>query len=196
MGNEPSSTDEIKTEDVILGHIADYIIQVLIKEDVNAFVESSLLHELLVYKLNEVARPLMHNIIKDVSDKMNSGQAINVLKEVGGITSAKRISFRSQDQYNAFVSLFFEVAEEYPELTAPCSDEDTFEKFMVSCIYRFKDQWDEFAESIAREKMSMEHARNAYINRRKHIAELEQIPTYADFIAERIDSVAGNGPSA
>jgi hypothetical protein len=173
--------------DPLFVQLADYIIQVLIKEDVNAFAESGLLHDLLMYKLPAVSAPLMLKKIGDVSKQLSEGKNINLIKAAGGVTTAKRISFRSDDQYKAFVALFFQAIEEHPELLMPIDSEETFEQFMIYCIYLFKEALEDFAESIAKEKCELEHKHKIYVHRRG--VEPEEVPTYADFIAERLDSI-------
>lgn len=176
-------------ENAVFEHIADYIIQTLIKEDVNAFAEATLIHELLVYKLTSVAQPLMCRTISETSDRLKTRKDVNLIKEYGGINQQKRISFRSTDQYNAFVMLFFNTVEEHPELLEPVDGEETFEKFMIHCIHDFRERLDGFAKDIAKDKTDNDYKNKLYIKRLN--ADLEEAPTYADYIAERIDSIAG-----
>ena len=162
----------------------------LIKEDVNAFAECTLLHELLMHKLPSIAAPLMHKKVSEVSRELSEGKNINLIKAAGGVTTAKRISFRSNAQYTAFVQLFFQVVEEHPELLEPINDEETFEQFMIYCIYMFKEELEKFAENIAKEKTDLEHKHKIYVHRRG--VEPEEVPTYADFIAERLDGMVAD----
>jgi hypothetical protein len=175
-------------DDTVSLHIADYIIQVLIKEDVNAFAESTLLHQLLMHKLPAVTAPLMLKKVSEVSKQLSEGKNINLIKAAGGVTTAKRISFRSGAQYKAFVQLFFQVIEEHPELLEPVDSEETFEQFMIYCIYMFKEELQKFSEDIAKEKTDLEHKHKIYVHRRG--VEPVEVPTYADFIAERLDNMA------
>jgi hypothetical protein len=182
--------DEGHSNDTVLVHIADYIIQVLIKEDVNAFAECNLLHELLMHKLPSVAAPLMQKKVSEVSRQLGEGKNINLIKAAGGVTTAKRISFRSNAQYSAFVQLFFQVVEEHPELLEPIDGEEIFEQFMIYCIYKFKEELEKFAGEIAEEKTALEHKHKIYVHRRG--IEPEDVPTYADFIAERLDNMVAD----
>ena len=182
--------DEGHSNDTVLVHIADYIIQVLIKEDVNAFAECDLVHQLLMHKLPSVAAPLMQKKVSEVSRQLGEGKNINLIKAAGGVTTAKRISFRSNAQYSAFVQLFFQVVEEHPELLEPVDSEEIFEQFMIYCIYRFKEELEKFAGEIAEEKTALEHKHKIYVHRRG--VEPEDVPTYADFIAERLDSMVAD----
>lgn len=193
MAEENSSNESTPTKDsIILGHIAHYVLQALIKEDVNAFAESELLQELLTYKLSEVAYPLMYNTISEVAEEIEQKKSLDLIKRAGGITQAKRISFRTEDQYNSFVALFFKVAEDHPELVECCDSEESFEKFMIFCIYEFRGKLDNFVAEIAREKTDLEYKKNLYHSRRKNIEAVLEVPSYADYIAERIDSLAGS----
>lgn len=188
--NAGSETKDIpsKDSDPIFEHVADYIIQTLIKEDVNAFSEAKLLHELLTFKLHTVAGPLMYRTVSDGVALLKKDRSINLVKEIGGINTQKRLHFRSKDQYNAFIMLFFRAVEEHPELLEPVDDEETFERLMIYCIHEFREKLDGFAMQIARERTTLEHEYKVYIHRRN--SDLVEIPTYADFIAERIDSLA------
>jgi hypothetical protein len=168
-------------------HIADYIIQTLIKEDVNAFTEATLLHELLVYKLPPLVRSLMYSAVSEASENLKNGKDINLMKEIGGITTQKRLHFRSQHQYSAFTALFFNTIEEYPMLLEPVDSEEMFEKLMIHCIHEFRQKLEDFAVEVAREKTELDYKNKLYVHRRG--AEIVEVPTYADYIAERIDSL-------
>ncbi|WP_254591204.1 hypothetical protein [Methanocella conradii] len=181
--NAESSKDK-----AIYEHIADYIIQTLIREDVNAFAEAKLLSELLSYKLPGVAGRLMYTTASDASEKLKRGEKFNLEKEIGGITAQKRLHFRSRDQYNAFVMLFFKVVEKYPELLEPVDGEDEFERFMIHCINEFRQKLEGFAMEVAKERTELEYKNKLYIHRRN--AAVPEVPTYADYIAERIDGLA------
>ena len=176
-------------DNAIYEHIADYIIQTLIKEDVNAFMEATLLHELLVYKLPPVVHKLMHATVSEASENLKKGKDINLIKEIGGITTQKRMHFRSQHQYGAFIALFFGIVEEYPALLEPVDDEEMFEIFMIHCIHEFRQKLEDFAVEVAGEKAQLEYKRRLYIQRKN--ADMSEVPTYADYIAERIDSLIG-----
>ncbi|HTX43857.1 MAG TPA: hypothetical protein VMC61_03950 [Methanocella sp.] len=181
--------DDSPKDNAIYEHIADYIIQTLIKEDVNAFVEATLLHELLVYKLPPVVHKLMFLTVSEASESLKNGQEINLIKEIGGITTQKRLHFRSQHQYGAFIALYFKIIEEYPEFLEPVDDEEMFERFMIHCIHEFRQRLENFAIEVAGEKAQLDYKNKLYIHRRG--TNPEDIPTYADYIAERIDSLMG-----
>ncbi len=188
MNVESSSKGKKGPKDtVIYEHIADYIIQTLIKEDVNAFAEAKLLCELLVYKLPQVTHRLMQTVVGDASEELKTGSKINLMEEIGGITTQKRIHFRSTDQYNAFIMLFFQAIEEHPELLEPVESEDAFEKLMIHCIHDFRKKLEDFAVEVAKDRTALEHKHKLYIHRRN--VESPEVPTYADFIAERIDAI-------
>ncbi len=184
---------ETPVENLIYEHIADYIVQNFIKDDVNAFTESTLMHELLAYKLNEVAKPLMVDTIAKVSSELKAKKQLDLKKRVGGITQVKKIAFRNDDQYNAFVTLFFEAIEEQPELVDFIKGEQDFENFMLYCIYEYRDLWDNFATQIVEDRLALERKKGLHAYRSSKTEELQQIPTYADFIADRIDQVAVSG---
>lgn len=188
MNVDTSKSNDSPKNTAIYEHIADYIIQTLIKEDVNAFAEAKLLHELLVYKLPAVVHELMYRTVSAESEKLKSGEDINLLKEIGGITTQKRMHFRSTDQYNSFVALFFDVLDQHPGLLEHVDDEEKFEKFMIYCIYEFRQKLEDFAIEIAAEHSKLEQENKLYIHRKN--TEIVEIPTYADFIAERLDSLA------
>lgn len=186
MSAEATDNDKPGDNTVNL-HLADYIIQALIKEDVNAFTESTLLHELLMYKLQDVALPLMVKKVSEISEELKEGKNINLVKAAGGVTTAKRISFRSSDQYNAFVLLFFQAVEDHPELLQPIDSEEMFEKFMIFCIFKFREALENFAVEIAKEKTELEHKNKLYVHRRGFVP--DEVPTYADYITERIEKI-------
>jgi hypothetical protein len=185
--------EETPVETLIYEHIADYIVQNFIKDDVNAFTESTLMHELLAYKLNEVAKPLMVDTIAKVASELKAKKQLDLKKRVGGITQVKKIAFRNDDQYNAFVTLFFKAVEEQPELVEFIKNEQDFENFMLYCIYEYRDLWDNFATQIVEDRLALERKKGLHAYRSSKVEELQQIPTYADFIAERIDQVAVSG---
>jgi hypothetical protein len=176
-------------DNAIYEHIADYIIQTLIKEDVNAFMEATLLHELLVYKLPPVVHRLMYMTVSEASENLKKGKDIDLMKEIGGINTQKRLHLRSQHQYSAFIVLFFNTIEEYPMLLEPVDDEEMFERLMIHCIHEFRQKLEDFAVGVAKEKTELEYKNKLYIHRKS--ADMSEIPTYADFIAERIDSLMG-----
>ncbi len=190
MNAETSSKGNDSPDDnAIYEHIADYIIQTLIKEDVNAFMEATLLHELLVYKLPPVVHKLMYATVSEASESLKKGKSIDLLKEIGGITTQKRLHFRSQHQYSAFIALFFRIIEEYPALLEPVDNEETFEQFMIHCIHEFRQKLEGFAVEVAGEKAQLEYEKRLYVHRKN--ADMSEVPTYADYIAERIDSLMG-----
>jgi len=184
-----SKGDDSPENNAIYEHIADYIIQTLIKEDVNAFMEATLLHELLVYKLPPVVHKLMYTTVSEASELLKKGEEINLLKEIGGITTQKRLHFRSQHQYGAFIALFFRTVEEHPMLLEPIDNEEMFEKFMIHCIHGFRQKLEGFAVEVAGEKAQLEYENKLYIHRKG--TDMSEVPTYADYIAERIDSLMG-----
>ncbi len=189
MNVDSETNNNSPKDNPIFDHIADYIIQTLIKEDVNAFAEAKLLHDLLTSRLPEVAMRLMHKVVAQASERAGKDKSIDLVKEIGGINTQKRMHFRSADQYNSFIWLFFQVVEEQPELLEPVDSEEMFEKLMIYCIHDFREQLEEFAVRIAKDRTDLEHKHKLYIHRRN--AQAEEVPTYADFIAERIDDLAG-----
>ena len=188
MNVDTSKGNEGQKNMAIYEHIADYIIQVLIKEDVNAYAEAKLLHELLMYKLPSVVQELMDRTVAAEAKKLKKGQDINLMKEIGGINMQKRLHFRSKDQYNSFIALFFDTVDRRPEFLAAVDDEEKFERFMILCIHEFRQKLEDFAIEIAQEKSRLEHKHKGYIHHKN--AEMPEIPTYADFIAERIEGLA------
>ena len=193
--NKKETTDEKEESgsNLVLDHIAEYIVQSFIKEDVNSFPETTLMHELLVYKLGDQARPLMVRTISRVASELSDRKKLDLKQRVGGITQAKRISFRSDDQYNAFVSLFFDAIEDRPDLVEFIGSEQDFENFMLYCIYEFRDFWNRFVTDIVEERLRMEREKNLHAYRSSKSAELGELPTYADFIAERMESMDVSG---
>lgn len=173
----------------IYEHIADYIIQAFIKEDVNAFAEAKLLSELLVYKLPSVVHELMYRTVSSEAKKLKKEGDINLVKEIGGITTQKRMHFRSQDQYNSFVALFFDTVEKHPGMLEQVDDEEKFERFMIYCIHEFRQKLEDFACAIVKERSKLERENKLYIHH-KNVTDVPEIPTYADYIAERIESLA------
>ncbi len=184
-----SKGDDSPENNAIYEHIADYIIQTLIKEDVNAFMEATLLHELLVYKLPPVVHKLMYTTVSEASELLKKGEEINLLKEIGGITTQKRLHFRSQHQYGAFIALYIRTVEEHPMLLERIANEEMFEKFMIHCIHGFRQKLEGFAVEVAGEKAQLEYENKLYIHRKG--TDMSEVPTYADYIAERIDSLMG-----
>lgn len=180
-------------QNLVSEYIAEYVTQAFIKEDVNAFAESCLLQELLAYKINESGKPMMLNTIRALSDTLEKGKRLDLKKRAGGITQARRITFRSDDQYNAFVSLFFQAMEENPGLARSIDREEDFETFMIYCIYEFKETLDNFAAETVKERLAIEHKNRLYYLRSNKAEALEDIPSYADFIAARFDDLAKPG---
>lgn len=192
MADEVMNDEEIAADgNPALDHLAAFIIEVLIKEDVNSFLESDLLHDLLVYKLKEVAVPMMENTVRKAGLELKSSKVIDLKKRVGGINQQKRIIFRTEDQYNALVSLFFEAIEDKPGLVDFIDDETSFENFMIYCINDYREQWERFVDGVVQDRLALERKNKLYANRDRNNDVWEKIPTYADYIAERIDSVAG-----
>lgn len=183
------TTTEQQPTNLIYEHIADYIVQVFIKEDVNAFTESTLMHELLAYKLKDIAKPLMRDIIVSVASELKAKKQLDLKKKVGGITQVKKIAFRSDNQYNAFINLFFEAVEDNPEVIDFIKKEQDFENFMLYCIHDFRDVWDRFAMKIVEDRLAIERQKGLHAYRSSKTEVLQEVPTYADFIAERIDEV-------
>ncbi|WP_424357255.1 hypothetical protein [Methanocella sp. MCL-LM] len=183
------TTEEQQPTNLIYEHIADYIVQVFIKEDVNAFTESTLMHELLAYKLKDIAKPLMLDTIASVASELKAKKQLDLKKKVGGITQVKKIAFRSDDQYNAFISLFFEAVEENPELVDFIKKEQDFENFMLYCINDYREIWEQFATGIVEDRLAIERQKGLHAYRSSKTDVLQEVPTYADFIAERIDDV-------
>jgi hypothetical protein len=184
---ESESNNNSPKDNPIFDHIADFIIQTLIKEDVNAFAEAKLLHELLRSRLPEVAIRLMRTVVTDASEMIKKDKSIDLVKEIGGINTQKRMHFRSADQYNSFIWLFFQVVEGQPEFLEPVDSEEMFEKLMIYCIHEFREKLEEFAVKIAKDRTDLEHKHKLYVHRRN--AQAAEVQTYADFVAERIDDL-------
>jgi hypothetical protein len=132
----------------------------------------------------------MSNVIDRVSDGAKDNTITSSFQKISGITKAKRIFFRSDDQYNAFVAVFFKVLDDHPEKMAFCRDEETFEKFMIVCIYEFREKIDEFVKEITQEKIDFEYKNRLYAARRYNEAR-NDIPSYADYIDERFEGILG-----
>ncbi len=188
-------TEETSAENSTMEYIAEYIVNVFVKDDVNAFTESTLMHELLTYKLNEVAKPLMIDTISKIASELHSKKLLDLKKRVGGITQVKKIAFRNDNQYNAFVVLFFDCIEDKPELVDFIKQEQDFENFMLYCIYDFRELWDNFASEIVQERLALERKNGLHAYRSSKTEALQELPTYADFIAEKIDQLAVKGKS-
>jgi hypothetical protein len=183
-------TEEVKVDPVI-GQIAEYVVDGLIKADINAYPEAGLLYQVLTYKLDGIAKPLMVDIVNSVSHEVSQGNNLNLIQKVGGITQAKRISFRTKDQYKAFMTLFFEAAEEDTDTTMFCKDEETLEKFMLYCIYGMMEKLDTFVKSIAEERMELERKEKFYIARVKATDDKE-LPSYTDYVVARIGTLSNS----
>ena len=195
-------TNASKDEDVriesnpVLDHLATFIIEQFIKEDVNSFVESDLLHDLLVYKLATVAGPMMERAVRRMADELTRSKMIDLKQRVGGLNLHKRVLFRTPDQYNALVALFFEVVERHPELVEPLTDESSFENFMILCVNEYRIEWESFVAGIVAEKLALEKKHKLYANRSRSNEKWDEVPTYADYIADRIDELAKAAPAA
>ena len=174
-----------------LDHIAEYVVQELIRQDVNAFPESTLLQELIAYKLGEVAEPLMQQTVRRAGRELVRSGRIDLKAVAGGLNTQKRILFRNADQYNSFVTLFFHAVEDGPELVEFIDDEASFENFMIYCVYEFKACLDEFVEGIISDRLGLEREQQLYVVRSKKAEALQDLPTYADLVAARIDGLAG-----
>jgi DNA-binding transcriptional ArsR family regulator len=175
---------------IVLDHLAAFITEQFINEDVNAFAEANLMHELLVYKLNEVAKPMMQQTVEKAGKELKKAGKIDLKKRVSGINQQKRIMFRNEDQYNALISLFFDAVEEKPELVGFIDDETSFENFMIYCINDYRDQWEQFVNDIIQDRLGLERKYKLYANRNRADPVWEKVPTYADYIADRIDDMA------
>jgi hypothetical protein len=174
----------------VLDNIASFIIEMFIKEDVNSFMESDLMHDLLVYKLDTVVKPVMENSVRRTGDELKESRKMDLKKLIGGLNQQKRIMFRTNDQYNALIALFFQVLDDKPELADFIDDESSFENFMILCINDFRESWEKFVEGIVGERMALERKNKLYSNRNRASEAWENVPTYADYIAERIDNMA------
>jgi len=180
---------EIKSNPV-LDNIASFIIETFIKEDVNSFMEADLMHDLLVYKLDTVAGPVMDNTVRKVGDELKASRTVDLKKLIGGINQQKRIMFRTNNQYNALVIMFFQAIEDKPELVDFIDNESSFENFMILCINDYREAWEDFVKGIVEERIALERKNKLYANRNRADEAWENVPTYADYIAERIDDMA------
>ncbi|OPY28052.1 MAG: hypothetical protein A4E28_01741 [Methanocella sp. PtaU1.Bin125] len=176
-------------DNAVLGHLASYITELFINEDVNAFVEADLLQDLLVYRLDGIAKPVMEHTIYKMGEELKKSGKIDLKKRVGGINQQKRIMFRTEDQYNAMISLFFEAVEDRPELVDFIDDETSFENFMIYCINDFREQWERFVSDIVQEKLGLERKFGLYANRNRADPAWDKVPTYADYVDERIGAM-------
>jgi hypothetical protein len=175
--------------DPVLDNIASFIIELFIKEDVNSFAEADLMHDLLVYKLDTVAAPVMENTVRKVGNELKSSKKVDLKKVIGGINQQKRIMFRSAGQYNAFISLFFRAVENKPELTDFIDDEASFENFMILCINEYREMLEDFVARIVEDRLALERKKKLYANRNRADIAWEDVPTYADYVAERMDAM-------
>ncbi len=132
--------------DPVLDNLASYIIEIFIKEDVNAFVEADLLHDLLVYKLDTDAAPIMDKIVRKMGEELKASGMLDLRKRIGGITQQKHVQFRNSDQYNAMIAIFFQAVDEKPEIVDILDDEQSFENFMILCINDYRKFWESFRE--------------------------------------------------
>jgi hypothetical protein len=176
--------------DPVLDNLATFIIEIFIKEDVNSFAEADLLHDLLVYKLDTSALPIMEKTVRWMGDELKASKTLDLKKRIGGLTQQKRVLFRTNGQYNAFVALFFQAVEEHPELVNFLDDESSFENFMILCINDYREVWERFVKEIVEERMVLERKKKLYANRNRADDAWEDVPTYADYVAERVDALA------
>jgi hypothetical protein len=174
----------------VLDHLATYITELFINGDVNAFVEADLMQQLLVYRLGDVAKPMMQHTVKMVGDELKKAGKLDLKKRVGGINQQKRIMFRTEDQYNALIALFFQVIDDKPELVSFIDDETSFENFMIYCINEYREQWERFVNDILQERLGLERKHGLYANRNRAEEAWDKVPTYADYIDERIEAMA------
>jgi len=179
-------------ENPVLGHLAGYITELFISGDVNAFVEADLLQDLLVYKLDDIAKPMMQHTVKKIGKELKKSGKLDLKTRISGINQQKRIMFRSEDQYNALISLFFEAVEGKPELVDFIDDETSFENFMIYCINDYREQWERFVSEIVQERLDMERKLGLYANRNRADEAWDKVPTYADYVNERIEAMAAS----
>lgn len=179
--------------DPVLDNLASYIIEIFIKEDVNAFVEADLLHDLFVYKLDTEAVPIMEKIVRKMGDELKASGMLDLRKRIGGITQQKHVQFRSPDQYNAMIAIFFQAVDEKPEIVDILDDEQSFENFMILCINDYRKFWESFVKEIVEERGALERKSKLYANRNRADAAWEDVPTYADSVAARLDALAAPG---
>ena len=188
--------DIVIKHDPVLDNLASFIIEIFIREDVNSFVEADLLHDLLVYKLDKAGVPIMEKAIGAVGEELKETRMVDLKKRIGGINQQKRVLFRTNDQYNAFVALFFKAVEKNPELVELVDDEASFENFMILCINDYREVWEAFVSGIVGERIALERKGKLYANRNRADNAWENVPTYADYVAERIDALAAPGKNA
>ena len=143
-------------ENAVLDHLAAYITELFINGDVNAFVEADLLQDLLVYKLDDVAKPMMQRTVQKIGKELKKAGKLDLKTRISGINQQKRIMFRTEDQYNALIALFFEAVEDRPELVDFIDDETSFENFMIYCINDYREQWERFVSEIVQERLDLE----------------------------------------
>jgi hypothetical protein len=179
--------------DPVLDNLASYIIEIFIKEDVNAFVEADLLHDLFVYKLDTEAAPIMEKIVRKMGEELKASGMLDLRKRIGGITQQKHVQFRNIDQYNAMIAIFFQAVDEKPEIVDILDDEQSFENFMILCINDYRKFWESFVKEIVEERTALERKSKLYANRNRADAAWEEVPTYADSVAARLDSLAAPG---
>ncbi len=179
--------------DPVLDNLASYIIEIFIKEDVNAFVEADLLHDLLVYKLDTEAAPIMDKIVRKMGEELKASGMLDLRKRIGGITQQKHVQFRNSDQYNAMIAIFFQAVDEKPEIVDILDDEQSFENFMILCINDYRKFWESFVKEIVEERTALERKSKLYANRNRADAAWEDVPTYADSVAARLDALAAPG---
>jgi hypothetical protein len=184
------SEEVVIKADPVLDNVATFIIELFIKEDVNSFMEADLLHDLLVYKLDTSALPIMEKTVRAMGDELKASKTLDLKTRIGGLTQQKRVLFRTNDQYNALVALFFQTIEAKPELVDFLDDESSFENFMILCINDYREVWERFVNEIVEARMVLERKKKLYANRNRSDDAWEDVPTYADYIAERIDVLA------
>jgi hypothetical protein len=192
MAKAKAKKDEevVIKSDPVLDNVATFIIELFIKEDVNAFAEADLLHDLLVYKLDTGALPIMEKTVRAMGEELKASRTLDLKKRIGGITQQKRVMFRTTDQYNAMVALFFQAVEAKPELADFLDDESSFENFMILCINDYREVWERFVKEIVEARMALERKKKLYANRNRADDAWEDVPTYADYVAERVDALA------
>jgi hypothetical protein len=192
MAKAKAKKDEevVIKSDPVLDNVATFVIELFIKEDVNAFAEADLLHDLLVYKLDTGARPIMEKTVRAMGDELKVSRTLDLKKRIGGLTQQKRVQFRTENQYNAMVALFFQAVEDKPEMVDFLDNESSFENFMILCINDFREVWERFVTGIVEERMALERKKKLYANRNRANDAWEDVPTYADYIAERVDDLA------
>jgi hypothetical protein len=192
MAKAKAKKDEevLVKSDPVLDNVATFIIELFIKEDVNSFAEADLLHDLLVYKLDTSALPIMEKTVRSMGDELKASKTLDLKKRIGGLTQQKRVLFRTNNQYNAFVALFFQTVEKCPELVNFLDDESSFENFMILCINDYREVWERFVSEIVADRMALERKKKLYANRNRADDAWEDVPTYADYVAERLAQLA------